>query len=97
MRIPIVALTFPPQNATSVINCVVVHHYPERWTIDLHWKMEARTGEIVPNMYVAWLETPKPKSVERSRVLLKAIFLSSASLANVRHEMEEAQGQMLRW
>ena len=50
MRIPCHRFEFSAQHATSAVSGVDVHRYPERGTIKLHWDMEVRTGEIVPEV-----------------------------------------------
>ena len=50
-------------------------------------------GDNPRNMYARHTKPRSPKALNDIGSRSKAILLSSASLANVRHEMEEAQGQ----
>ena len=85
---------FPSQNATSAVNCVDAYHKMSDGPPGGYQNMEARTGEIVPRVCTPPGWKPRsPKALNDLGFSSKAILLSSASLANVRHGMDETQGQ----
>ena len=94
MRIPIVTLDFRPKMRLLLSICVDAYHKMSDGPPRRYRNMEARTGEIVPEVCTppGW-KLRSPKALNDLGFSSKAILLSSASLANVRHGMEEAQGQ----
>lgn len=71
------------------------HDSHDWWVVSLHRNMEAKTEETAPEICTpgSSMEPRSPKVLNNIGSRSKAILLSSASLANVRLEMEEAQGQ----